>query len=121
MGAGGGHERGFLDLADRPLLVGVLGPAGAAAGADGDWVQTEGDGDHGRSAQRAAWHEKPLWSSPVGGGWAASMRPGGGRAVVVSVEGCFRCRRLNGGRCGGGWRRRGGRLGWGGDRGLLAG
>src|SRR5215211_282085 len=51
------HERGFLDLVDGPLLVAVLDPAGAAAGADGDRVQTEGDGDQGRSAQRAAWHD----------------------------------------------------------------
>jgi hypothetical protein len=48
------YQRGFLDLVDRPLLVAVLDPAGAAAGAGGDRVQTEADGDHGRSAQRAA-------------------------------------------------------------------
>src|SRR4029453_7002374 len=52
-----GHERGFLDLGDRPLLAAVLDPAGAAAGADGGRVQTEGDGDQGRSAQRAGWHK----------------------------------------------------------------
>src|SRR5918995_3903273 len=50
------HQRGFLDLVDRPLLVAVLDPAGAAAGAAGDRVQTEADGDQGRSAQWAAWH-----------------------------------------------------------------
>src|SRR5215207_11569980 len=71
LGATGGHERGslgrgeecgFLDLVDRALLVAVLDPAGAAVGADGGRVQTEGDGDQGRSAQRAAWHQNP---SPV--------------------------------------------------------
>src|SRR5918994_1134552 len=39
------------------LLVAVLDPAGAAAGADGGRVQTKGDGDQGRSAQRTAGHE----------------------------------------------------------------
>src|ERR687897_1640883 len=50
------HQRGFLDLVDRLLLVAVLDPAGAAAGTGSDRVQTETDGDHGRSAQWAAWH-----------------------------------------------------------------
>src|SRR5215211_3859066 len=72
--AGRGEQGGFLDLVDRPLLVAVLDPAGVAAGADGDRVQTEGDGDQGRSAQRAAWHENLT----------------DGRAlVVVGVEGCM--------------------------------
>src|SRR4029453_12493510 len=56
-GATSGHEGGLLDLVDRPLLVAVLDPAGVAAGADGDRVQTEGDGDQGRSAQRTAGDE----------------------------------------------------------------
>src|SRR5215203_4122996 len=74
LGATGGHERGslgrgeecgFLDLVDRALLVAVLDPACAAAGADGDRVQTEGDGDQGRSAQRATRHQRtPLRWSP---------------------------------------------------------
>src|SRR4029453_18983913 len=56
--AGRGEEGGLLDLVDRPLLVAVLDPVGAAAGAGGDRVQTEADGDQGRSAQRAAWHQR---------------------------------------------------------------
>jgi hypothetical protein len=70
LGAALGHERGFSDLADRLLLVAVLDPACAAAGAEGDRVQTEGDGDKGRSAQRAAWHEilpgRLLWLALAG-------------------------------------------------------
>src|SRR5919204_1602118 len=56
--AGRGEQCGFLDLIDRPLLAAVLDPARAAAGADGDRVQTEGDGYQDRSAQRAAWHDR---------------------------------------------------------------
>src|SRR5215211_720356 len=56
--AGRGEQRGFLDLVDRPLLVAVLDPAGLAGGAGGDRVQTKADGDQGRSAQRAAWHQR---------------------------------------------------------------
>src|SRR6266545_506560 len=87
LGAALGHERWFSDLVDGPLLVAVLDPACVAAGAEGDRVQTEGDGDQGRSAQRAAWHENPL-------------RTSGRRSVVVGVEGCI------GGGC---WGRCGGR------------
>src|SRR5215217_2210227 len=56
--AGRGEQRGFLDLADLPLLVAILDPAGLAGGAGGDRVQTKADGDQGRSAQRAAWHQR---------------------------------------------------------------
>src|SRR5215211_7473813 len=74
--AGRGEQRGFLDLVDRPLLAAVLDPAGAAAGADGDRVQTKADGDQGRSAQRAAGHE--------------NLTDGQRRALVVfNVEGCM--------------------------------
>src|SRR4029453_13168329 len=70
LGAALGHEGGFLDLVDRPLLAAVLDPARAAAGAQGDRVQTEGEGDQGRSAQRAAWHDRTsLVVSLVDVGW----------------------------------------------------
>src|SRR5215216_2199490 len=72
---GRGEQGGFLDLVDRSLLVAVLDPACAAAGADGDRVQTEGDGDQGRSAQRAAWH--------------VNLTDGRRALVVVGVEGCM--------------------------------
>src|SRR5512133_4039525 len=73
--AGRGEQGGFLDLVDRPLLAAVLDPAGAAAGADGDRVQTKADGDQGRSAQRAAWHE--------------DLTEGRRALVVFGVEGCM--------------------------------
>src|SRR5215218_9813681 len=73
--AGRGEQGGFLDLVDRSLLVAVLDPARTAAGADGDRVQTEGDGDQGRSAQRAAWHE--------------NLTDGRRALVVFAVEGCM--------------------------------
>src|SRR5215217_1664778 len=72
---GRGEQGGFLDLVDRSLLVAVLDPACAAAGADGDRVQTEGDGDQGRSAQRAAWH--------------VNLTDGRRALVVVGVEGLY--------------------------------
>src|SRR5918997_7230511 len=74
--AGRGKQCGFLDLVDRSLLVAVLDPAGAAAGAGGDRVQTETDGDQGRSAQRTSWHQRTsLFVSLAVGG---SHGPGGG-------------------------------------------
>src|SRR5918995_4045486 len=73
------HQRGFLDLVDRPLLVAVLDPAGAAAGAGSDRVQTEADGDQGRSAQWAAWHLRTsLVVSLVAVGGASRTSGGGG-------------------------------------------
>src|SRR4029453_5333808 len=66
--AGRGEQGGFLDLVDRPLLVAVLDPARAAACAGGDRVQTEADGDQGRSAQRAAWHQSTSVVLPSCGG-----------------------------------------------------
>src|SRR5918994_4366204 len=73
------HQRGFLDLVDRLLLVAVLDPAGAAAGTGSDRVQTEADGDQGRSAQWAAWHED-LFGRLLGCGSGASRTSGGGGA-----------------------------------------
>src|SRR5918995_7432754 len=73
---GRGEQGGFLDLVDRSLLVAVLDPARTAAGADGDRVQTEGDGDQGRSAQRGAWHE--------------NLTDGRRALVVFAVEGCMK-------------------------------
>src|SRR4029434_5702897 len=90
-------------LVDVTLLVAVLDPAGAAAGADGDRVQTEGDGDQGRSAQRAAWHDNLSDLSAcllVAVGWRAGMRSG--LSVGVGVEGCLGRRQFDGGRGGGG-------------------
>jgi hypothetical protein len=92
------HEGGFWDLVDGPLLVAVLDPAGVAAGADRDRIQAEGDRDQGRSAQRAAWHQRAYLGSAAG--WAASTRTAGGRSVGVGA-GCLGCRSLDGGRCGG--------------------
>jgi hypothetical protein len=68
---GRGEECGLLDLLDRPLLAAVLGPAGAAAGAEDERVDTEHDGDGGRSAPRTAWqwHENLLVVSVVEVGW----------------------------------------------------
>src|SRR5829696_10228260 len=65
------HQRGFLDLVDRPLLAAILDPAGAAAGADGGRVQTKADRDQGRSAQRATWHKNlsDLSGLPWRGWW----------------------------------------------------
>jgi Bacterial regulatory proteins, tetR family len=54
---GRGEECGFLDLPDRLLLGSGLGPSRAAAAAEDEWIGTEHDGDGGRSAPRAAWHE----------------------------------------------------------------
>src|SRR5215216_1800222 len=74
--AGRGEQGGFLDLVDRPLLAAVLDPTGAAAGADGDRVQTEADGDQGRSAQRAAWHQRTSARLlGCGGGYLRTGRP----------------------------------------------
>src|SRR5215211_9412083 len=73
--AGRSKQGGFLDLVDLPLPVAVLDPAGAAAGADGDRVQTKADGDQGRSAQRAAGHE--------------NLTDGRRALVVFGVEGCM--------------------------------
>src|SRR5215212_1860574 len=79
--AGRGKQGGFLDLVDRPLLVAVLDPARPAAGADGDRVQTKGDGDQGRSAQRAAWHQRTsLVISLVTMGWLYGQVAGLGRS-----------------------------------------
>ena len=71
-----GPSARLLDLADRPLLVAVLDPAGAAAAADGGRVQTEGDSDQGRSAQRTAGHE--------------NLTDGRRALVVIGIEGCWR-------------------------------
>src|SRR4029450_2769974 len=86
--AGRGEQGGFLDLVDRPLLVAVLDPAGLAAGAGGDRVQTKADGDQGRSAQRAAWHE--------------TLADGRRALVVFGVEGCMESGGTEGGGGGGG-------------------
>src|SRR5215217_9355118 len=81
--AGRGEQCGFLDLVDRPLLVAVLDPARPAACAGGDRVQTKADGDQGRSAERAAWHQRTSVRLLGGGGY---LRTGGGRSVVVAVK-----------------------------------
>src|SRR5215218_2297775 len=83
--SGRGNEGGFLNLVDRPLLVAVLDPARAAAGAKSDRVQTEGDGDKGRSAQRAAWHEKPLVVSLAAVGWLHGRAAGALSALVLKA------------------------------------
>src|SRR5687767_2937814 len=76
--AGRGKQGGFLDLVDRSLLVAVLDPARPAAGARGDRVQTKADGDQGRSAQWAAWHQRTSvrsswrWWVPMTGAGARS-------------------------------------------------
>src|SRR4029453_4167496 len=93
--AGRGEQGGFLDLVDRPLLVAVLDPARAAVAADGDRVQTETDGDQGRSAQRAAEHEnltdgrRALVVSVLRAGWRAGEPRGaaGGDAPRGSAGG----------------------------------
>src|SRR5215211_4123605 len=81
--AGRGKQCGFLDLVDRPLLVAVLDPARPAAGAGGDRVQTKADGDQGRSAQRAAWHQR----TSVRSSWLVGTYEGGGRSVGVRIAG----------------------------------
>src|SRR4029450_2518033 len=85
--AGRGEQGGFLDLVDRPLLVAVLDPAGAAAGGDGDRVQTEADGDQGRSAQRAAWHQRTSVRSSGCGGY---LQMGAGAPSELVLQGCKR-------------------------------
>src|SRR6266571_8250810 len=55
-----GEGCGFLDLLDRPLLTAGLGPARAAAGAEGERIETERDGDAGRSAPGSVAGE-PSW------------------------------------------------------------
>jgi len=57
---GRGEGCGFLDLLDRPLLTAGLGPARAAAGAEGERIETERDGDAGRSAPGSVAGE-PSW------------------------------------------------------------
>src|SRR4029453_18490891 len=105
--AGRGEQGGFLDLVDRPLLVTVLDPARPAAGAGGDRVQTETDGDQGRSAQRAAWHQSTSVVLPSCGGDLRRGRrgePGRGRSqptpapapVRLTWALCPGCLRLHG-------------------------
>src|SRR4029453_3431234 len=89
-----GQQRGFLDLVDRPLLVPVLDPAGAAAATGSDRVQTETDGDHGRSAQWAAWHLRTsLVVSLVA---VVGLH---GRAAGAEPASCFAPARINWGAC----------------------
>src|SRR5918994_1980477 len=88
------HQRGFLDLVDRSLLVAVLDPARPAAGAAGDRVQAEADGDQGRSAQRAAWHEDLSGRLLGRGRWGLH-----GRAAGAEPASCYAPARLNWAAC----------------------
>jgi hypothetical protein len=79
---GRGEGCGFLELLDRLLVAAGLGPARTAAGAEDERVGTEHDGDGGRSAPRAAWHEN-LSGRLCGLGWVA---PGGPTADAAMLS-----------------------------------